>query len=65
MPLLSSQLLPQLRPALRTELVGAVGLGATVGAELTSEVSACSRRTHMIVHADDILSNLQSFVVEL
>ena len=34
MPLLSSQLLPQLRPALWTELGGAVGLGAAVGAEL-------------------------------
>ena len=34
MPLLSYNCLPQLRPALRTELGGAIGLGAAVGAEL-------------------------------
>ena len=32
--LLSYNCLPQLRPALRTELGGAIGLGAAVGAEL-------------------------------
>ena len=34
MPLLSCNCLPQLSPTLRTELGGAVGLGAAVGAEL-------------------------------
>lgn len=44
MPLLSSQLLPQLRPALRTELGGAVGLGAAVGAELMNTRLSGSER---------------------
>ena len=44
MPLLSSQLLPQLRPALRTELGGAVGLGAAVGTELMNTQLSGSER---------------------